>query len=147
MNIAKIRKVKTPCRATPGSAGFDFFIPEDLDFYSVSLSHGESILIPSGIVADIPKGFMLLGLEKSGLGLKGCSVGARVIDSDYQGEIHLHVFNHSSRKTLVLKAGEKMVQFVLIPVFLDSIEIVDRDKLFPKETTRGEKGFNSTGSK
>ena len=143
----KSRKVKSPSRGTKASAGLDFFIPEDLPWTSKALSPNEAVLIPSGIHLNIPDGTMLVALEKSGLALKGCSVGARVVDSDYMGEIHIHVYNHSTTP-LVLRAGEKVTQFVLVPIIIESIEWeADLSKVYAKDTERGVGGFGSTGLK
>jgi len=145
MKIAKLRDVKTPIRSTDGSAGLDFFIPND--FINIILSPGMDVNIPSGIKADIPLGFMLCAFNKSGIALKGLDVGASVIDSDYTGEIHLHVRNIST-KDVAIESGQKLIQFILMPVSLATIEEVDESDLFiDKQTQRGEGGFGSTGLK
>lgn len=54
MKIVKVRNVKTPTRGTGLSAGLDFYIPED--FEAKQIWPGESINIPSGIKARIPRG-------------------------------------------------------------------------------------------
>ena len=65
MQIAKVRKVKTPVRGTAKSAGIDFFVPED--FSGQMLEPREDVLIPSGISALIPDGYMLMAANKSGV--------------------------------------------------------------------------------
>ncbi len=143
MKISKVRDVKLPTRGTDKSAGIDFFVPND--FVSQTILPGESACIPSGIKANVPNGFALVVFNKSGVALKrSLAVGACVIDEDYQGEIHLHVYNFGNKQETV-SGGEKLVQMILLPVFYDSIEEVDINNLFPKETSRGEGGFGSTG--
>lgn len=142
MLIQKTRNVKTPNRGTQKSAGIDFFIPEDLDWESKILRPGESIKIPSGIKCQIPTGYMLCAFNKSGIALSGLQVGACVADEDYQGELSLHMYNYSNKDVLI-KAGQKIVQFILVPVFYDSIEIVDKIEFQSSE--RGSGGFGSTG--
>jgi len=71
-------------------------------------------------------------------------VGACVVDEDYQGEIHLHVYNFGNEETLV-KPGEKLLQMVLLPVNYVSVEVVEEDQLFGETTERGDGGFGSTG--
>ena len=106
---------------------------------------GQSVCIPSGIKANVPEGFALIAFNKSGVALnKGLDVGACVVDEDYQGEIHLHLTN-VSREKLRLQAGEKIVQFVLLPVNYAQVEVVDEGSLFDEETERGSGGFGSTG--
>ena len=97
MKISKTRKVKTPTRGTDGSAGIDFYVPDNYPANLCTVDPGERLFIPSGIRADVPDGHALVAFNKSGVALKkGLDVGACVVDSDYQGEIHLHLFNISN---------------------------------------------------
>ena len=145
MKFTKIRDVKTPTRGTPGSAGIDFYIPNN--FEMTNLEPNERINIPSGIKVKVPSDFMLCAFNKSGIANNfGLLVGACIIDEDYQGEIHLNVIN-TSREIICLTPGLKLVQFVLIPVFYDNLDEVDEDKLYLKQTERGIGAFGSTGLK
>ena len=147
MKICKIINVKTPRRGTEGSAGIDFFVPDDYPKDLCSIRPGERFFIPSGIKANVPDGYALIAFNKSGVALKkGLMVGAAVVDSDYQGEIHLHLVN-TSDKNVTIEPGEKLTQFLLIPVDHSMIEVVDQNKLFVTETSRGAGGFGSTGIK
>lgn len=140
MQILITRKVKVPTRGTPGSAGIDFYVPED--FKPVKLRPGESVNIPSGISAVVPEDYALIAFNKSGVALKkSLQVGACVVDSDYTGEIHLHVFNVGKKEQEIMP-GDKLVQFLLIPVWHCDIEIISRDT---RITERGAGGFGSTG--
>lgn len=162
MNFLKVRTVKSPCYGTDGSAGIDFFVP--VDFKPVILYPGEDLLIPSGIKIDIPNGFMLLGADKSGVVTtkKACFnagrkpkdtaftspliIGAKIIDSDYQGEIHIHVIN-TGRTGVEIKPDMKIAQFILVPVVHAKLdEVFDESLLFEGESLRGSGGFGSTGS-
>lgn len=146
IKFQKIRDVKSPERGTDKSAGIDFFVPLDVR-YNHTLYPGEGILIPSGIKAVIPKGHALIAFNKSGVATKrGLSVGACVVDEDYQGEIHLHVYNRTSRVIDSPKPGDKLVQFLLIPVEYPKIEMYENN-IFSETTERGEGGFGSTGTK
>lgn len=144
MKIKKIKDVKTPIRSTPGSAGLDVFVPNDYPYETITLKPGESVLIPSGIVADVPDGHALIAFNKSGVATKqGLIVGAQVIDSDYTGEWHVHMVN-ASDKEQTIKRGQKIVQFLLLPVNMtEPIEVVD--ELPSKATERGDGAFGSTG--
>lgn len=143
MKISKVRSVKTPTRGTTGSAGIDFYVPDDSQ--SELVNPGSKVFIPSGIKANVPAGFALVAFNKSGVALKkGLMVGACVVDSDYQGEIHLHLVN-TSDKAVTIQPGEKLVQFLLIPVDHCPVELVDEGDLFERETIRGSGGFGSTG--
>tara|TARA_Y100000389_G_scaffold201739_1_gene245202 strand:+ start:305 stop:775 length:471 start_codon:yes stop_codon:yes gene_type:complete len=145
LKISKIRKVKTPTRGTDGSAGIDFYVPDTYPSDMPAINSGEAVFIPSGIKANVPEGFALIAFNKSGVALKkGLMIGACVVDSDYQGEIHLHLVNTSYEPVNILP-GEKLVQFLLIPVDHGQINVVDEKDLFTIETKRGTGGFGSTG--
>lgn len=159
MRVARVRDVKLPERGTSKSAGIDFFVPNT--FVSTLLLPGYDMLIPSGIKADIPEGYMLMAAEKSGVVtskdaaiLNGREpkadaydtvviLGAKIVDEDYQGEIHIHVINVGKNGVLI-KPGKKLAQFILVPVSYDGIEEVAESDLFAEASERGEGGFGST---
>lgn len=146
MKITKIRDVKTPTRGTQGSAGIDFYVPNDYPSSLRQIQPGDRFFIPSGVKANVPEGFALIAFNKSGVALKkGLMVGACVVDSDYQGEIHLHLVN-TSDKEVTIEPGEKLTQFLLIPVDHCEVEVVSPNQLFEQETERGDGGFGSTGT-
>lgn len=143
MKIVKCRNVKTPSRGTQDSAGIDFYVPDDYIQEPKTLQPGESVLIPSGIKANVPDGYGLVAMNKSGVATKqGLIYGAQLVDPDYTGEIHIHVFNVSD-KPQTIQPGQKIMQFVLIPMSFENIELVD--ELPEKQTSRGSGGFGSTG--
>ena len=160
MRILKTRDVKTPNRGTPQSAGIDFFIPNEFfikyeDEYVLvgkdgfTLQPGASVLIPSGIKLNVPDGHALVAFNKSGVAVKkNIIAGACVIDSDYMGELHFDLKNVGSKES-ILKAGDKILQFICIPVNFVSVEEVNStEELFKGITTeRGDGGFGSTGDR
>jgi len=144
LNLSKIRDVKDPQRGTPGSAGIDFFVPYEFS-KTIIAPHG-SFLMPSGIKASIPDGYALVAMNKSGVATKlGLVVGACVVDSDYQGEIHIHLIN-TTNSDVVVTSGQKIVQFLLLPVEHCEINVVPIDDLYSSQTIRGAGGFGSTGN-
>lgn len=161
MKIAKLRDVKTPERGTEKSAGLDFFVPND--FEETLVKSGEDILIPSGIKMDVPEGYMLMAAEKSGVVTSSYAclkagrtpkkdafnsniiLGAKIVDEDYQGEIHIHLINVGN-EDIVIKPGMKITQFILVPVFYDYVIEVDEDVLFTEKSARGDGALGSTGS-
>jgi dUTP pyrophosphatase len=148
MKFLKIRDVKTPTRGTSKSAGIDLYIPNDFGYRT--LAPGESVLIPAGIKANVPEGYAFIAFNKSGVATKKhLAVGACVIDEDYQGEIHIHVYNFSNNESITINAGEKIIQCVLVPVKYASVEMVEseEDLWNGHVTERGEGGFGSTGIK
>lgn len=145
MKVSRIRDVKLPTRGTGGSAGIDFYVPNNYPDSLSTINPGERFFIPSGIKANVPRGNALIAFNKSGVALnKDLMVGACVVDSDYQGEIHLHLINVGNEPVTILP-GEKLVQFLLIEVDHDIIEEVKESELFPRASFRGEGGFGSTG--
>lgn len=145
MKIALIKNVKIPTRGSERSAGIDFFVPESFNKGKTKLvCAGESVLIPSGIRANVPKGFALIAFNKSGIAMKkSLYVGACVVDEDYQGEIHLHLTNVGTCLTNI-SPGEKLCQFILIPVNYVAVEVVSEKDLYNEVTERGTGGFGST---
>lgn len=159
MKIVKVREVKTPERGTKKSAGIDFYIPDT--FVETILPPQRDLLIPSGIKAKIPEGYMLIAAEKSGVvtskqAIKQAGrepkpgaytsiviIGAKVVDEDYQGEIHIHLIN-AGNEYVTIKPGTKIAQFILVPVSYEQIEEVSEEELFSEITERGDGGFGST---
>lgn len=129
-----------PCRATAGSAGYDFYLP-----CAVRLEPGQSVKIPTGIRARIDDGWVLKIYPRSGLGFKfrlqlNNTVG--IIDSDYygaenEGHIQIKLTNDSREGKIVdLPAGAAFAQ----GVFLEYGITVD-DEADAQRTG----GFGSTG--
>lgn len=144
LKVSKVRDVKDPQRGTSGSAGIDFFVP--FEFAETTIAPHGSLLLPSGIKASVPNGFALVAMNKSGVATKhGLIVGACVVDSDYQGEIHIHLINTTNRE-VVVSSAQKIVQFLLVPVEHCGINVVPLDELYDSQTARGAGGFGSTGS-
>lgn len=161
LQFAKVRNVKTPTRGTAKAAGIDFYIPEDFDHVLRVPAHSD-ILIPSGIVAKGLDHCMLMSADKSGVVSSGRAkrmagmsdknsfsgsliVGAKIVDEDYQGEIHIHLINTSDHE-IILSPGRKIAQFIVVPVLYPQLEEVPFDRLFEDNSERGEKGFGHTGS-
>lgn len=114
MKFIKVRPVKSPERGTTQSAGIDFFVPDD--FPNRLLHFGYQVVIPSGIKVKVPEGYALIAFNKSGVSTKmELQVGACVIDEDYQGEVHINMYNRGINPVLI-SAGMKLAQFILLPV-------------------------------
>lgn len=145
LKFTKTKEVKSPVRAHPTDAGIDFFVPDDFGIKTVH--SGEDILIDSGIKVIVPEGYALIFKEKSGVATKKkFTLGAAVVDSDYRGTVHFHLFNSGSKPQYV-SAGDKIVQGVVVPVSLCETEEVSNEEYDMNETDRGEGGFGSSGDK
>ena len=130
-----------PTYATSGSAGIDLRACLD---EAVVLQPNQTILVKTGMAVYIadPR-YAGLILPRSGLGHKhGIVLGNLVglIDSDYQGELMVSVWNRG-QQPFTLEPGERMAQYVLVPVLQAEFELVsDFD-----QSTRGTGGFGHTG--
>ncbi len=130
-----------PGYATDGSAGLDLRACLD---DTVTLSPGETTLIPSGIAVHIgDSAYAAVVLPRSGLGHKhGIVLGNLVglIDSDYQGQIYISCWNRSE-EAFTVEPGERIAQLVFLPVERPQFHIVDAFE----SSTRGEGGFGHSG--
>lgn len=113
---------------------------------SIGLAPGENLLIPSGISADIPQGYVLDARNKSGVASKqGLIAGAELVDEDYTGIMHIDMHNISNN-TRYIYCGMKIVQFMLEESHIYEVEQVNSEEPINKVTERGAGGFGSTGT-
>ena len=140
------REGKIPVRAHETDAGMDFFAPLDMERTEVKPQH--DIKIHTGIRVAIPRGWAMLGVNKSGVATKKrLTLGAKLIDADYRGELIIHLVNIGSESTWI-EPSEKIAQFVLLEVGTHMIlEFSEEDYMrIYANTERGEGGFGSTGT-
>ena len=141
----KIKKINEnaiiPTYGTEFSAGADLYnLPE-----SVDIAPHATVLIHTGIAAEIPEGYCGLIFARSGLATKRGLAPANkvgVIDADYRGEIMVALHNHSD-VSAEIAPGERVAQLAIVP-FLKA-EFEEAEEL--TDTIRGEGGFGSTGTK
>ena len=154
LEVYKIRPdAKLPVRAHMLDAGMDLFYCPDPSKTSdcfwepegeYRIPPGESCLVPTGIKAVVPQGYMLEIKNKSGIAHKQkLLVGACVVDAGYTGEIYVNLHNIGG-STKDVKPGQKIAQAVLIPVSLCGVKEVTTDPA-DQNTNRGSGGFGSTG--
>lgn len=131
-----------PSRATDGSAGIDLRACLD---EPLTIKAGQTQLVGTGLAIYIANpNFAGLILPRSGLGHKhGIVLGNLVglIDSDYQGELMVSVWNRSDTD-FVLEVGERMAQYVVVPVARPTFDIVSE---FCASSERGAGGFGHSG--
>ena len=131
-----------PEYATVNSAGMD--VRANIS-EAVALGPLERAMIPTGLYMAIPSGYECQVRPRSGLAAKhGISVlnAPGTIDADYRGEVKVILVNLSN-ETFVIEPGERIAQIVVVrheSVEWESVEVLD-------ETSRGEGGFGSTGTK
>ena len=130
-----------PAYATSGSAGIDLRACLDA---AVVIEPNQTLLVKTGMAVYIAdSAYAGLILPRSGLGHKhGIVLGNLVglIDSDYQGELMVSVWNRSTQ-AFTLEPGERMAQYVLVPVLQAEFELVDEFD----QSERGAGGFGHTG--
>lgn len=134
-------KDQLPEYSTSGSAGLDLRACIDAQ---MNIEPGQTVLVPTGFAINIedPK-YAAVILPRSGLGHKhGIVLGNLVglIDSDYQGQIMVSVWNRGS-ESFNIEPMDRIAQLVVIPVVQVQFNLVDDFN----ETIRGSGGFGSTG--
>lgn len=129
-----------PTYATELAAGADLYaaISEP-----ITVSPGETRLIPHGISLEIPAGYAGFIYARSGLSVKQDLAPANkvgVIDADYRGELMTPLRNHGNTVRTV-EPGERIAQLVIAPIARAEFSVTGE----LSETGRGEGGFGSTG--
>jgi dUTP pyrophosphatase len=132
-----------PGYATNGSAGLDMYACLDEHLH---IAPGETHLIPSGIAIHINNTRLAaVLLPRSGLGHKhGIVLGNLVglIDSDYQGQIFISVWNRG-RNSFTVEPGDRIAQMVFVPVVQAEFRVVAEFE----DSKRGDGGFGHSGRK
>lgn len=136
-------QIPLPEYATIGSAAMDLravFVGEQL-----TLAPNECQLIGTGLAFHIGNpDYCALVLPRSGLGYKhGIVLGnlAGLIDSDYQGELKVPLWNRS-QSAYTIQLGERIAQLMFQPVARATLLPVNEFAA----SSRGEGGFGHTGT-
>ncbi len=133
--------LELPSYATPQSAGMDLRAAIE---EPIRIEPGQRVLIPTGLIMEIPEGYEGQVRPRSGLAIKkGLTVANApgTIDADYRGEVKVILINLGS-EPVEIKRGERIAQLVIAPVARVSVEVSQE----LSETQRGEGGFGSTGT-
>lgn len=108
-------------RSTKGSAGYDIIMPND-----IVIKPDEERLIPTDLIINLRSGcFGLVTARSSLYSRTGCIIvnTPAIIDSDYNNDdVKIHIKNLSKEEVL-LKAGERIAQIVIVPFELFQNEI------------------------
>lgn len=150
----RVKDYELPGAHTVESAGYDLRafptwlnpatgIEEPVD--SVMITAGQHTMVSTGLRVWINRpGYAGFMFARSGSGSKGLILGngTGVIDSDYQGDLKMCLYNRTD-KPIVVNAGDRVAQMVIMPVFTGyQMIVVDA---FSNQTERGTAGFGSTG--
>jgi len=130
-----------PQRMTIFSAGADIHAANELP---IIIEPNQRLLVPTGLVFEIPIGYEVQIRPRSGLALKhGITIlnAPGTIDSDYRGEVGILLVNLSNEPFLINR-GERIAQAVVAKVVSGNF-IENKDEL--SQTHRGSGGFGHTG--
>jgi len=154
--------VQIPTLATAGSACFDLSYfphvskvkgfsatnaPFERDINAdggIGIMQGERLLLPTGLIADIPLGYSMRVHPRSGTSVKlGLTLANAegIIDSDYVEEIFLTAHNTSQNRILINR-GDRIAQGEL---YQDLKNIIQETLTRPVQKTTRQGGFGSTG--
>lgn len=116
------------------------------DARGFSLEPGESAFVPTGLVLDIPNGFKVNILARSGTSGKkhlklSNSVG--LIDEDFTNQLMILLFNDSEQRQIICH-GDRLAQAEIVPVYRALFEY--QDVPVAQKTDRNG-GFGHTGVK
>ena len=134
MNTIKIKIVDSRIRKE--EIGYKSDGAAAIDIYALPTKNGYFDGYKTGIAVEIPEGYVGIIVPRSSTGIKGYTIKntTGVIDSDYRGEIKLHLFVPVTQKI-------RVAQMLIMPCPQFNIEFVES----LSETDRGEGGFGSTG--
>ena len=133
-------KAILPTYGSSEAAGADLYACIEAD---VTILPGRTVMIPTGLSMELPRGYAGLIYARSGLACKRGLAPANkvgVIDSDYRGEFIVALHNHGDQPQII-RYGDRIAQLVITPVFTPGFMEVSH----LSDTRRGEGGFGSTG--
>jgi len=146
MLTVKIKRLRSdlpllplPKTMTEGASGYDLMADIEAP---ITLLPKERILVPTGILLEIPRGYEAQIRPRSGLAIKQGVTALNspgTIDSDYRGEIKIILINLGN-ENVAIKRGDRIAQLVFQKVI--EVQWQEVDEL--KESIRGEGGFGHT---
>ena len=132
---------KLPVKATKGSACYDVYACVD---EPLKLDPRERVLVPTGLIMDIPDGYSVRIHTRSGMAAKkgiGLSVSEGIIDSDYVEEVFVPLVNNGD-KIYQIRDGDRIAQIELVKNLETTFEEIENA---PKQKSDRDGGFGSTG--
>lgn len=124
-----VEDAKLPTRKFKDDAGIDVYALENN-----IIPPNKFKVIRTGVTFEIPYGNVMFVWPKSKANFL---IGAGVIDSSYQGEILVKIFNGDD-SDLIINKHDPIAQLVLVPVFTPEIEEVS--EIHVNKTERGATG-------
>ena len=151
----------TPSIATEGSAGID--LRAFLGTNTAVIEPGKTLMIGTGFIWAIPRGYFGMVCSRSGLAAKQSVFvlnAPGIVDSDYTGEVCI-ILHNLGFGDFIINNGDRIAQMVISPMSGHKIKRVMEIDLGPKNLTleakkakqladagmlvRGDGGFGSTG--
>ena len=108
------------------------------------IAPADRVLIPTGLIFDIPEGHSVRLHTRSSISLKKGLImpnGEGIIDCDYYHQTFVMLYNASADEVLI-KDGERIAQGELVKTYLYDIEETED---VPEQKTNRVGGFGSTG--
>lgn len=143
MNIARLSdEAIIPTTAHEGDAGFDLYSIEEVD-----ISPGETRMVGTGLVLEIPFGYGGFILPRSGLAVKqGITIpnAPGLVDSGYRGEIKVGLHNSRENHRYVVEKGDRIAQIVFLQYGAFHFTEKKLEELQRSERDTG--GFGSSGN-
>ena len=131
-----------PKYSTDGSAGMDICAAVESE---VEIQSGETVLIPTGFIIEVPVGHEAQVRPRSGLAIKhsiGILNSPGTIDSDYRGEVKI-ILTNFGKEPYVIRRGDRIAQMIVAKY--ERVQWEESTSL--GQTFRGEGGFGHTGIK
>ena len=125
-----------PTRAHDSDAGLDLHCIEDIEVHA-----GCGAMVKTGIAIALPEGTYGRIAGRSSLGSKGINVHGGVIDFLYRGELIVCLWNNNKEGSFKIQKGKAVAQLIISPILTPVAIEVHR----LTDTTRGNKGFGSSG--
>lgn len=128
---------KTPFKKDIEDMGYDLHAYGN----TVIPNRSKGNIIKTGVKLKLPKGYGALVVSRSGIAVEGKTrIQLGVIDSNYTGEIGI-IADNDSYEDYPVKHRQRLAQLLIVPqIDVDFIEVEDLPT-----TTRGEKGYGSSG--
>lgn len=146
IKVYKDKGVTLPSYGSAQAAAMDIRANEDK-----LILPGETQIIKTGLYFEIPEGYMLNLVSRSGMSVKGIVVGNAfaVIDADYRGELQVilrntHLPNAANDNVFKVAKGDRIAQALVLPVPLIEWDEVKSKNMLGK-TERNDGGLGSTG--
>ena len=142
MQLPHAKGLPLPAYQSAQAAGMDLLAAID-ENEVLRIARGARVLVPTGLVLELPAGTEAQVRPRSGLAAKhGITVlnSPGTIDADYRGEVQVILVN-LGQQPYVIERGERIAQLVVAPVMRGQLVAA---KVVAK-SARGGGGFGSTG--